>query len=267
MGLMDFKYEFYSDGFFGYGEEGDYHAYGLHFFIPVLLFAAAVVFTVLKKDKLRAWKGEKTFRFVLAFVMMIIEMSYYWRVLYVGNGNDGKALMTKLPIQLCEWGAYCAIFMITSLSDTLFGLNFYITLIGAGIAVLFPQTVISNCGPGYFNYYHFWGEHLLPIFSVVYAMIVHEKKPSYRFIWISYAAMLLLTIPATLLNMKYDDANYLYLKQDISFLPDSYGLRIVVYSVLMIILFHILWGIWYLFDRRKRKRQEKTDPEIINEAT
>ena len=65
----------------------------------------------------------------------------------------------------------------------------------------------------------------------------------------------MLTIPATILNMKYDDANYLYLRQDISFFPDSYGWRIVVYSVIMILLFHILWGIWYLIERRKRKRR------------
>lgn len=252
---MDFEYEFYSDGFFGYGKEGDFQAYGLDFFIPILLFALAVVFTVIKKDKLKVWKGEKTFRFVIGFIIMIIEMSYYWRVLYVGNENNGKSLMTKLPFQLCEFGAYCAIFMITSLSDTLFGLNFFITLIGAGIAVLFPQTVISTCGPGYYRYYHFWGEHLLPIFAVIYVMIVHDKKPKYSSVWISYFAMLLLTIPATILNMKYDDANYLYLRQDISFFPDSYGWRIVVYSVIMILLFHILWGIWYLIERRKRKRR------------
>ncbi|MCR4838903.1 MAG: hypothetical protein K5897_08245 [Eubacterium sp.] len=46
---MDFEYEFYSDGFFGYGKEGDFQAYGLDFFIPILLFALAVVFTVIKK--------------------------------------------------------------------------------------------------------------------------------------------------------------------------------------------------------------------------
>ena len=98
-------------------------------------------------------------------------------------------------------------------------------------------------------------------------MIVHDKKPGYRFIWISYAAMLLLTIPATVLNMKYEDANYLYLKQDISFMPDSYGWRIVVYSVIMLLLFHILWGIWCLIERKKRKRPDKIDGDIINEAT
>ena len=136
-----------------------------------------------------------------------------------------------------------------------------ITLIGAGIAVLFPQTVISTCGPGYYRYYHFWGEHLLPIFAVIYVMIVHDKKPKYRSIWISYFAALLLTIPATILNMKYDDANYLYLRQDISFFPDSYGWRIVIYSAIMIILFHLLWGGWCLFERRKRKRRKETEAE------
>jgi len=247
-------YEFHNEGFFGYGEEGDFTPYGLAYFIPLILFAAAIVLTVLKRDKLRAWKGEKTFRLVFAFVLMMFEMSYYWRVLYVGTEGKGDIFMTLLPLQICEWGSYCAIFMMVSLSDTLFGINYFVTLTGAGIALLVPQMVISNSGPGYYHYYSFWGEHLLPIFAVFYVMIVHGKRPRYRHIWISYGCMFLLGIPATLLNLKYEKANYMYLKTEVSFIPDSYVLRVVIFTVGMLLLFHMLWGIWVLVEKKRKKK-------------
>lgn len=41
--------------------------------------------------------------------------------------------------------------MVMSLNDTLLGINYFNTFIGAGIALLVPQTVISNCGPAYYR--------------------------------------------------------------------------------------------------------------------
>jgi len=58
--------EFYSSGFFGYGEKGDFQ-----YFLP-------------------------------AFVILLAEMSYFWRVMYVGIANtEEHNLMDKLPLQVC----------------------------------------------------------------------------------------------------------------------------------------------------------------------
>ena len=252
-------YEFYSEGFFGYGDVGDFHAYGPAHIIPILLLVGAVVFTFLKSDAIRNWKHEKTLRLWLAFSMLMAEYFFYWRVMYVGNEHDENTLITLLPFQLCEWGAICAAFMILSLNDRLFGINFFVSIIGAGIALAVPQTVIYKTGPTYFRYYQFWMEHLIPIYTVFYAVAVHKKRPKYRDIWIAYGAMALLAIPATIANMKFPQTNYLYLRMDLPLMPDSYPARVVIYSAIIISAFHILFGVWCLFDKFVLSKREKAN--------
>lgn len=117
-------YQYYSEGFFGYGQEGDFHPYGIWHLIPLLLLAAAVYFTWKNHARLKGWKYEGRFRYLLSFVMLMAEMAYYWRLLYVGDEYGEFQMLTKLPIQVCQWGLICCVYMITSQNDTLFGINF-----------------------------------------------------------------------------------------------------------------------------------------------
>ncbi len=248
---------FYSEGFFGYGDPGNYIPYGLDYFIPILILIGCSVLVILKRRQIRIWPGEGRLRFILGFIIIIVEMSYFWRLLYVGLDNSGDtSLLTRLPIQLCEWGAICSAFMVMSLNDTLFGINYFITFIGAGIALLVPQTVISSCGPAYYRYYQFWLEHALPIFVTVYVMAVHGKRPRYRDLWISFGCLCLLGIPATIANMTIPEADYLYFKMSIPFIPESYPVRAVIYAILILTAFHVLYFAWVLFERIYQKKRK-----------
>ena len=249
-------YEYYSKGFFGYGEPGDFQNFGIWHFLPIIVLVVAVIFTVKYQDKLRGWKNEKGFRYVISFVMLMAEMSYFWRLLYVGDESGKNSMMSKLPIQLCQWGLICCVYMIISLNDTLFGINFFVTLVGAGIAIVSP-IVISRCGPTYFRYYQFWLEHLLPIYCTIYAMTIHKKRPKYKYLWLSYGLMLLMAIPASIANLSIPEANYFYLKLDIPIFPESYPIRVIIYSAIIIAAFHLLYfgyvGVIKLLEKRSKK--------------
>ena len=44
----------------------------------------------------------------------MVEMSYYWRLLYVGSSNpEEHNLMDKLPLQVCQWSAILSVFMLS----------------------------------------------------------------------------------------------------------------------------------------------------------
>lgn len=251
-------YQFYSEGFFGYGEYGDFQSFGFWHFLPIALCVAAVILTAIKREAFCTWKKEKSFRYVLSFVMLMAEMSYFWRILYVGDEYGTSSLMSRLPMQLCQWGLICCVYMIISLNDSLFSINFFVTLVGATIAIFMP-IVITRCGPAYFRYYQFWLEHLLPIYCTLYAMIVHKKRPKYRYLWISYFLMLLMAIPASIANLAFPEANYFYLKLDIPFLPESYFLRVIIYSIIIITAFHLLWFAWCGIDHWMKKKEENSD--------
>ena len=245
-------YQFYSEGFFGYGQEGNFQPYGIAHLLPLLIAAAAVYFTWKKRGSLKNWKYERRLRFILSFVMLIAEMSYFWRTLYVGDEWGNYTLMTKLPLQVCQWGLICCVYMITSGNDALFGINFFISLCCTPIALFVPQTVISLTGPGYYRYYQFWMEHLLPIYSTLYMMIVHGKRPRYRHLWLSIGCLLLLAIPSYFANELIPEADYLYVHLDIPFMPAGQLPRMLIYFVIITLLFH---GIWLILKACSSKKK------------
>ena len=48
-------YTFYSDGFFGYGEVGDFKYFSFWHFLPIILLIIAVYLTYKNQEKLRNW--------------------------------------------------------------------------------------------------------------------------------------------------------------------------------------------------------------------
>ena len=208
---MEVWVKFFKKGFFGYGEKGDFEYYSLEHLIPLLLLAAGIFFFCRYRDVLRDWKHEEEFRFIFAFIMLLAEMSYFWRLLYVGSSNPAEQnLLDKLPLQVCEWTCITAIFMITKKSRALYQICFYVCLT-VGIFPLLTPSVITTTGPAYYRYYQFWLEHILPILAVFYMTFVHGCRPKLKGIWLAVAFMVVLVVFALICNFNIDGANYLYL--------------------------------------------------------
>ena len=149
---MEVWVHFFKEGFFGYGEKGDFQYYSIEHFIPLIFMAACIFLLYRYRDALREWKHEENFRFIFAFVMLLAEMSYFWRLLYVGSSNpEEQTLLDKLPLQVCEWTCITAIFMITKKSRALYQICFYVCLT-VGIFPLLTPTVITTTGPTYYRY-------------------------------------------------------------------------------------------------------------------
>ena len=71
-------YTYYSDGFFGYGPPGTFQAYGMMHIAPILVSVGLAFLIWFKRDWLRNWKGELHLRFVLSFLMMLMEITNLW---------------------------------------------------------------------------------------------------------------------------------------------------------------------------------------------
>ena len=104
---------FFSNGFFGYGAEGNFKMFSLAHFIPLILFGVSIFLIWKFRNFFKNWKFEENFRFIWAAVMIFIEMSYFWRLLYVGSSDVGEinSLLDKLPLQVCEWTCIISCFM------------------------------------------------------------------------------------------------------------------------------------------------------------
>jgi hypothetical integral membrane protein (TIGR02206 family) len=240
---------FFSEGFFGYSNKQDFFIGSIWHILPIVLMAIAIILIYKNREKIKNFKYETSVRYILAFVMMIVEMSYYWRLLYVGNQGKEDTMLAYLPFQLCQWGLIICIFTIISKNKKLFSINYYITLLFATIALIYPL-VITNTGPRYYRYYQFYLEHILPIISVFYLMFVHDMKPEKKGILYTFFVIVPLAIAALIANSKIEGAKYLYLTLDIKILPENMMLRVAILFVLVLGIFYMM----YLpFDKKDKK--------------
>ena len=246
-------YIFYSDGFFGYGQPDDFKYFSVAHFMPLIILLIAIVMTYYKKDTIRNWKYEERFRYFYSFIMMIVEMSYFWRLLYVGDEISQSSLLIKLPLQVCQWSLIACMFMILSKNQKLFDFCFFVCLV-FGFAALLTPTVIVRTGPTYYRYYQFFLEHELPIYAVFYMAFIHNMKPVYKNLYLTILVLICFAFLCVYVNNRVDGANFMYLagyKQGavagdniINHLPSGQYTRMAILTLITISLFNILYFIW-----------------------
>lgn len=240
--------------FFGVGTEQEFALFTPAHFIPVILLFVALYLLYKYKDKIRNSKYETNIRYILGFMLIICDMSYYWRLSALPTLSEGVS--TTLPIGVCAWSVIFCAFMIVGKSQRLFDITYFWLLTGSIFALITP-TPLTYCGPTRFRYYQFWLEHTLGYIAIFYMIWVHGVRPNKRSIIRSYTALLALAAFAAWVNSLIPGANYLYMARPesapsiLDILPPHYGLRISIIVVAITILYGIAYLPWYLKDKKK----------------
>lgn len=264
--LTDHTYEvqFFSEGFFGYGEKGDFQYFTIWHFLPIILLIAGIILTYRYRDKIRESKHEKTFRLILGTTMMIVEMSYFWRLLYIGSSDLGEPnLLSRLPFQICEWSCIFAVLMVLTENRTFFDIDVIICLTFGLLPLLLPA-VIQRTGPTYYRYYQFWGEHILPIYSVFYMMFVKGFRYNVKKAYKALIFLIILGIICIYLNNRIPTGTYMYLQGNdlgdaiTSHLPKSQYGRLAI----LIAVEAVLAGIEFLIFHFIYKKEAKQPAEM-----
>ena len=258
--------------FFGQGETVEFKNFGLAHFLPILLMIGAIVFIYKFRHVIRDFKHEKTIRFVLAFTMIVCEMSYFWRL--VGVPSLGANPVDHLPITVCGWSVIFCSYLVVTKSQSLFDISYFWLFSGTIFALITP-TVITYTGPTRYRYYQFWLEHTLGYVTIFYMIFVHKMRPTIKSAVKSYSLLAVLAVIAGVANSIIGPgANYLFMAKPestesiLDFLPANYALRIFVMALAITALFVISYLPWYLMDRKAKqnKIEEKADKgeEIAN---
>ena len=206
--------------------------------------------------------------------MLLAEMSYFWRLLYVGSSDPAEQnLLDKLPLQVCEWTCITAIFMITKKSRALYQICFYVCLT-VGIFPLLTPTVITTTGPTYYRYYQYWMEHILPILAVFYMTFVHNFRPKMKGIALASAFMVVLAVFAMICNFNIDGANYLYLATGtadgggsvmdvlMKIAPNVWG-RLGLLVVIVLGMFFIAYGVFVGIERMAKQKHKNKEKHLV----
>lgn len=243
--------------FLGKGTEVEFVNFSFAHFAPILLMVALILLSYRFRDRLRAWRHEEILRYIMAFAMIISEMSYFWR--FVAIPSLGGNPIDHLPITVCGWAVIFCSYMVIGKSQTLFDISYFWLLCGSIFALVTP-TVITYTGPTRFRYYQFWLEHTLGFISIFYMIFVHGMRPTVKSAIKSYAALSVLVVIAYFTNqMLGPGANYLYMAKPedtpsiLDFLPPHFGLRVSIMAAIITLLYFLAYLPWYLKDRKAKK--------------
>ena len=247
--------------FFGKGDEVEFANFTFAHFAPILLMFVVILLIFRFREKLRTGKKEATIRYVLAFMMIISEMSYFWRLVGVPSLDPNP--VDHLPITVCGWSVIFCSFMVVGKNQTLFDIAYFWLFSGTIFALITP-TVITYTGPTRYRYYQFWLEHTLGYVSIFYMINVHGMRPTIKSAVKSYVALIVLALIAYMANdMIGPGANYLFLAKPedtpsiLDILPPNHGLRIAIMAAAITVMFALSYLPWFLRDRKERKLREK----------
>ena len=243
--------------FFGKGETVEFTNFTLAHFLPILVAAVIIYLTYRFRQNIQVLKREYYFRYVLAFLLICSEMSYYWRL--VAIPALGPNPVDHLPITVCGWVAVFSSFMLIGKSQTLFDISYFWALSGSIFALITP-TVITYTGPARFRYYQFWAEHLLGYVAIFYMIFVHNMRPTKKSFLKAYVGLFALAGIAFWANRLIGPgANYLFMAKPedtpsvLDILPPNFALRLLVMASVITLLFVLAYLPWYLKDKKAAK--------------
>lgn len=241
--------------FFGQSTTPEFSLFTFAHFAPILVTAALIFAIYCFREKLQNYKREYVFRYILAFVLIISEMAYYWRL--VGMPELGPNPQENLPIAVCGWAAIFLSYAVIGKSQTLFDFCYFWLFSGSLFALLTPT--LEFAGPTRFRYYQFWTEHLSIYVALFYLMFVHKMRPTVRSAVKSYIALLVIVVVAYCANSYLGgNTNYLFLAELpalLSFVPSIFILRFGIMAAVITVMYVLAYLPWYFKDRKEKKKK------------
>lgn len=251
--------------FFGKGDSVEFTNFTVAHFLPIIIAAGIIFFVYRFRKEIKGMKNEKVFRYILAFTLIISEMSYYWRL--IAMPSLGANPVDHLPITVCGWVAIFSSYMVIGKSQTLFDISYFWAFSGSVFALITP-TVISFTGPTRYRYYQFWAEHLVSYIAIFYMIFVHKMRPNKKSLVKAYIGMVLMATIAYFANRLIGPgANYLFMARPedtpsiLDVLPPNFALRLFVMATVISLMFVLAYLPWYIKDKKSKEKLEYEEIE------
>ena len=241
--------------FFGQGAEPEFSLFTLAHILPIALMLVVIFLIRRGADRIRNSRHEETLRYLLAFALIICDMSYYWRLSACPWLSGGPT--ANLPIGVCMWAVILSSFMLIGKKQALFDICYFWLLSGTVFALLTP-TVLTYTGPTRYRYYQFWLEHTLGYIAIFYMIFVHGMRPTVKSAIRSYVALWILAAIAYWVNNMLPGANYLYMARPeaapsvLDILPPNFILRLAVMVAVITLMFFLAYLPWHLKDKKAK---------------
>ena len=243
--------------FFGIGSTVEFENFTLAHFAPIVIAVAVILLIRHFRRQHKNCRFEKNLRYILAFMLIICEMSYFWRLVGVPALNPNP--VDHLPITVCGWAVIFCSYMVIGKSQALFDISYFWLFSGTLFALITP-TVITYTGPTRFRYYQFWLEHTLGYVAIFHMIFVHGMRPTVKSAITSYSSLVVLALIAYFANaMLGPGANYLFMAKPedtpsiLDILPPNFALRVAIMAAVITLMYFLAYLPWLVKDRKAKK--------------
>lgn len=261
------KIKAFFEYFFGKGDTVEFTDGTLAHIAPIALMIFVIFLIGITRNKISKSRFEKNLRYIMAFIMIICEMSYFWRLVGVPSLNPNP--VDHLPITVCGWSVIFGSYMLVGKSQRLFDIA-YFWLFSGTIFALFTPAMLTYTGPTRFRYYQFWIEHIMGYIAIFYMMFVHKMRPTFRSAVRSYSMFAVLAGVAFFANQLIGGAaNYLFMAgtEDtptvLDILPQNLAIKIPIMAAVITVMFFLAYLPWLIKDKRNAKRKIKAEGVLI----
>lgn len=169
--------------------------------IMIIIFIVALFILYYKQPFFR--KHDTVVRISLFLLLFCLEGMYHiW--LYKDGYWD---LSFTLPLQLCSISLILCLILLLSKSRIIFQLVYFIGVIGATMAIITPELFE---GFPHFRFFQFFITHILIVFICLYFVFVHQYKPTWKGLLLSFLFLNVCAGVAFLMNNLLG-GNYMFL--------------------------------------------------------
>jgi hypothetical integral membrane protein (TIGR02206 family) len=252
--------------FFGKGDVEEFRYFSLAHLIPILILGVILFLIIKYRDQLAKSPREEKNRVIMSVIMIVAEMSYFWRLLHPDLDAN---VYDHLPITICGIANVICAFMLLTKSKKCFDIVYFLVL-GTSINAIITPAVLTYCGPTRYRYYQYWTEHMMLFISVFYMMFVHKMRPTWKSYIPSVAVLVSIGLLAVFANWllgsgytpdnHYTTANYLFINavEDgfsiANFLPSNPWLKWLCIFGIVSVLYLLPYIPWIIIDNRKKKQ-------------
>ncbi|HAQ56491.1 MAG TPA: TIGR02206 family membrane protein [Acholeplasmatales bacterium] len=225
-----------------------FEIFSLSHLLGVLFWVTAITLMIVFRKKLRGMpRFDRFIRYFLAITMLTFQFTFYlwmfWR---------GAASLELLPFGLCHLAMYLTSLMLLTQSKTLFKIVFPWAIIGALLSLVIADLTFAF---PHFRYIHYFGNHGMFLFGVLYMMIVRGYTISYKSLWMSGGVLIGLAVPVYFFNQAYG-TNHLFLSHlpgPAASLQTAVGdWWIVLFVAFVFALFHLIYLAYVLISRHSK---------------
>lgn len=151
-----------------------FHTFSHQHFLALLIILMIVILMYCNRNNLRQEKVNKIFRYTLAALLILQEISLsVWRV-SVGLWE----IQTSLPLHLCGIAILCSAVMLVRKQYLIYELVYFWGLGGAVQALLTPDITAFNFP--HYRFFQFFLSHGLIIVAALFMTFVEQYRPTWK---------------------------------------------------------------------------------------